>query len=182
MQAQFPPQQGPSSPPFGAGPPATGPAAPAKKAKWPLYAGIGCLAATVFCCIVPVSGFFVGKSVLDSDARETADAFVGAGKRGDADALYGMLDSYFAAGTSPEGVRSGLPRCVGLATHTSYEITSVDVDYPLDDFVIANVTYTTPTGVITAGIGIQNDGGMKIGTYYEEGGVESFSCTLRGAY
>jgi hypothetical protein len=161
--------------PYPGPPPA--PAAPAKKPKWPIFVGVGCLALVVVCCVLPVGGYFTGNSMLESTAKDTADRFIEAGHRRDSAAVHGMLAGYYAYDATPEGIAAGIPNCPGLSTYTSYDLEVTMLDHPFDNFVSVDVTYHTPTGDVQGSIGI--DDGEQVSLYSERGPTLSYgTCDL----
>jgi hypothetical protein len=172
MQAQPFPQ---------AAPPPAGP--PKKKTNWLLWVGVGCLSLTIICCVVPVSGFFIGNASAKSDAEEFVGDFAAAGRQRDTTRLYEMLDYYYRSSTDATRLGEALPRCTGLSTSTSVEIVDITVDHPFDDFMLVDVRYQTPTGPVEADIGVSRENGeLRIGTYDETNPAQGYGyCNLRGS-
>jgi len=160
-------------------PPAQAPA-PKKKTNWALIGGGGCLGLSVVCCVLPVGGSFGGNAVARGDVEDAVAELAAAGRAQDADAVYGMLDSYSRTSVDRARLPEAMGRCPGLTTNTSVTVVRTTIDHPFDDFMIATVRYETPTGPVEGSIGVQREGGeLKIGTYREDTSSGSFACSLR---
>lgn len=176
-----PPSFGNAFPPSQPAPPA-GP--PKKKTNWALIGGVGCLSLVVVCCILPIGGFFAGNANAKSNAEDAVEDIAAAGRARDADRLYALLDNYARSSTDRARFPEAMNNCVGLTTNTAVTIDDVRIDHPFDDFIIARVTYQTPTGPIEGSIGLESEGGgYKIGTYHATNPAQDYGrCSLRTPY
>lgn len=158
-----------SAPPAYAAPagPAS-PAAPKKGPPWLLIGGVGCLGALVVCCCLPIGGFFGGNAMVERDVRAAVESWLASVRAGDLATAHANTDSYYRMSNTVSDLTRDLASCPALLTHTSVTIEEVDIDMPLDDFVIVRSTLQDPVrGAYVVSMGMEReDGTWRVGTLY----------------